>query len=163
MIEFLARFISNIPVWVPFLLCFLVWIGFVSSKEREAPKIIYYLFPLLILVSLVRVSTLPHATIAWSVFVIGTLIGAMVGYRLQGKWLVADLGNRVRVSGEWFTMVTVLAIFLIQFSNGAVGGISPSTASTTWFVALVGLIVSIATGTFLGRAFRVIFAAKHGV
>lgn len=157
MIEFFTQFVSRIPIWVPALFCLLAWVGLIAAKEREVPKFIYYLFPLLTVISIARVSTLPHSSIAWSVFFIGTGLGALIGYRLQRKWLLEDLGKRVLVSGEWFTMGAVMLLFFVQFLNGAIGGLAPSVASTVWFVAAIGLIVSMATGTFLGRAIRVVF------
>ncbi len=151
--------IANIPVWVPILFCFLVWLGLISAKEREAPKWIYVTFLSFPLIPMVQASSSSNLALAWSVFVVGMLLGATFGYRLQERWLLEDLGDAVRVSGEWVSMGVMMLIFFTQVISGIMSDMRPDLASLPAVIAIFGLIVSAGTGSFVGRALRVILAS----
>ncbi len=148
--------VNGAPIWVWPLLVLLLFIGYMASKPRQTSIIVFYCLPLLGLISISSVASLPFQTVAWTGFAIGYVAGAAGAYLLQNKWLLGKQGRTISLSGEWFTMLVLMVIFWMNFAGGMMEAINPGLYSTEGFIALSALLVGAAAGSFLGRALKVI-------
>lgn len=148
--------LSGAPIWVWPLLIVLLFIGYKASKPRQTSVILFYYLPLLGLISINSVTSLPFQKVAWICFGIGYVAGAAGAYTLQNKWLLGKQDKTILLSGEWFTMLVLMVIFWMNFTGGMVEAVSPGVYSTQGFIALFALLVGAASGSFLGRALKVI-------
>ncbi|USG60013.1 hypothetical protein NBZ79_12575 [Sneathiella marina] len=148
--------LTGAPLWVWPLLGVLLYLGFRATKPRQAPVFLFYCLPLLGVISLNTVSSLPHQAVVWGCFGAGYLIGVISAYPLQGKWLVGKQGTTVSLTGEWFTMLTLMIIFWMNFAGGVTQAISPQIYSGMVFMVVFTLVTGWASGCFLGRALKVI-------
>jgi membrane protein YqaA with SNARE-associated domain len=87
--------------------------------------------------------------------------GIYRGYRLQGRWLISKDASTVTLAGEWFTMAVLMTIFWVNFANGTVQAVAPEITAAPMFLIPLVLLVSVASGSFTGRAVNVVRAA-HG-
>lgn len=152
--------LSGAPIWVWPLLFLLLFIGYRASKPRQISTIVFYCLPLLGLISVSSVASLPFQIIAWASFGIGYFAGAAGAYALQNKWLLGKQDRIISLSGEWFTMLILMIIFWMNFAGGMAKAISPGLHSTEGFVVVFALLVGAASGSFLGRALKVIVFSR---
>lgn len=148
--------LKNAPVWVWPLLCFLIVIGWISSRDRKSSIYIYYFLPFIGFTGFGSIASLSFPIVAWGGFLIGYLLGSIVGYRKQANWVISKDGNALQLKGEWFTMLAVMVTFWMNFVSGTVKAVSPSAHGSPVFVLLFVCIVGIASGTFLGRSLKII-------
>lgn len=156
----MMQIIDRTPVWVWPLLIGLVFLGLRSTKDRVGPIWLYYAIPLIGLMGLRTIFSLPQGPVVWIGFAMAFLIGATVGYRLQVKWIIEKLAQTVRVRGEWFTFAMIMVLFLSNFVLGVTRGVSPLTVSNPVFLALFVTVIGFASGSFTGRSLRIIKAEK---
>ena len=148
--------LSGAPIWIWPLLVLLLFIGYKASKPRKTSAIAFYFLPFLGLISINSVTSLPFQVVAWGCFGVGYITGAAGAYVLQNKWLLGKQDRTISLSGEWFTMLTLMIIFWMNFAGGMMKAVSPGVYSTQGFIALFTLLVGAASGSFLGRALKVI-------
>lgn len=148
--------LEGAPVWVWPLLGLLLVIGDRASKPRQIPVILFYFLSLLGLIPINGMVSLPFQVTAWSGYAVGFVAGAAGGYVLQGKWLLGRQGKMLSLSGEWFTMLVLMVVFWTNFAGGMMQAIRPETYSTPVFVALFATLVGAASGSFFGRAVKII-------
>jgi len=153
--------LNGAPIWVWPLLGLLLFIGYKASKPRQVSIIMFYCLPLLGLISVNSVLSLPFQSVAWVCFGIGYVAGAAGAYALQNKWLRGKQSRTISLSGEWFTMLILMIIFWMNFAGGMMKAVSPEIYSTAGFVALYTLLVGAASGSFLGRALKVINYSRN--
>lgn len=153
--------LGGAPVWVWPLLVLLLFLGYKASKPRQTSVILFYFLPFLGLISINNVTRLPFQTMAWTCFGIGYVAGAVGAYALQNKWLLGKQGRIISLSGEWFTMLVLMVIFWMNFASGMMKAISPGIYSTQEFIALFALLVGAASGSFLGRALKVLGYSRN--
>ena len=152
----LEGILGGAPVWVWPLLLLLLFIGYKASRPRKIPVILFYCMPLLGLISISSVTSLPFQAMAWTFFAAGYGAGAVYAHALQNNWLLGKQDRIISLSGEWFTMLVLMIIFWMNFAGGMVKAISPEIYSTPGFIAVFALLIGAASGSFLGRALRVI-------
>lgn len=149
--------LTNTPYWVWILFAALLITGLQSSKTRELWLLPYFLLPLLIFASLFTLLKLPNPSLAWSVWALAYLSGAIAGYTLQGRWILQRNGWRIRLKGEWLTLTMMMVIFGANFANGLLSAISPSLLATPIFLILFATATGLSSGSFLGRSLRIAF------
>lgn len=146
--------ISNIPLWVWPLFVLLLVVGLRATRPRRAPLALIMALPLLGVLSLRALAALPSPQIVWSLWALGLLIGVLLGYRLQARWLIARQGAWVQLRGEWLTLVVMMVIFWSNFTLGMATAIAPGVIALPVIQGVVALILGACAGTFLGRAIR---------
>lgn len=151
-----SRYVTGAPLWVWPLLGLLIWIGLRATKERDAPVALYWLLPLFVLLPLRSIIGSAWPALAWSVFAGAYLAGAHAGYRYQVGVVIARDGARVRVRGEWVTLATVLAVFLMSYLRGAMGAVAPEVLGSAAGVAAFAALSGALSGQFAGRTLSVI-------
>jgi len=145
------QILSAIPLWVFPLLLGLVLLGARARREREVPILLIYSLPLLGLLPLSRALGLALPEMALS----GLALGWLAGHHLQHNWILWRGPRRVRVRGEWLTMVTLLGIFALNLALGMAEGIAPALTMTRGACLGFGLLAGILSGSLAGRAIRV--------
>ncbi len=160
MTQWINGVLSGAPVWVWPLLVLLIFVGVRASRPRRLPIAVFYGLPLLGLMSVNGLLSLPNQAETLAGYAMGYLLGILVGYWLQARWLLAKDEHMVSLAGEWFTLLTVMLIFWMNFAGGMAKAISPDTYARPEFSLLFGLAVGWAAGTFLGRVLRVVFTAR---
>lgn len=150
--------LSGAPIWVWPLLVLLVVLGVRASRPRQTSVLLIFFLPLLGLITIRSVGALPHPSFAWIGFGVGYLAGLILGYALQGKWIVGRQGMNISLGGEWFTMLTMMLIFWMNFAGGVTKAIGPDLYASVGFSVAFALVVGWASGSFLGIALRVMRA-----
>lgn len=153
-----VQFLNGAPVWIWPLLILLIVLGFRASRTRTAPIFLFFLLPLLGVLSVRSVNALPAAQTVWVFFGIAYLVGAYGGYIFQGKRIISKSQGHVTLQGEWLTMAVLMLIFWMRFASGAIKAVSPETYASANFHMVFSIIAGLVAGTFIGRAVRLIMA-----
>ncbi|MGR3837206.1 MAG: hypothetical protein ACU0A2_02530 [Cognatishimia sp.] len=152
------RYIEGIfqgaPLWVWPLLLALIILGLLSTRTRSVQRAAFFTFPLMVLITINSIASLPNPWVVWPAFVLGYGIGAYVAYGLQSRWILGRDGNRLMISGEWFTMAALMTIFFSNFVAGAVEAMVPQAYQSAEFMVPFAFIIAAASGSFLGRSVR---------
>lgn len=148
--------LTNTPVWVWPLFIGLIVLGLRATRQRRSPVALIVLMPLLGGLSLRSLATLPTPTLVWSIWAAGIILGAIIGARLQSRWLIKREGAYVTLKGEWLTLVVLVTIFGSNFVFGALRAIAPALLSTPSLQAGLALALGLCAGSFLGRAVHVL-------
>lgn len=144
--------ISNAPVWVWPLLIGLLFLGLRATKERAVSKAVLLSLPLLALLSLPTLMRMEPAILVWMLYPLGYAIGAYIGYIKQARWLIADDGLHVTVSGEWLTLTSIMILFSANFVGGTISAMAPQVYTSPGFVAAYLALLATTSGLFGGRA-----------
>lgn len=152
----MVNIVTNIPVWVLPLFLGLVWLGMRATRERRVSPLPMLAMPLMGMMAVNRAQTLPQAEIALTALALAFAVGALVGFALQKRWIIATDGRRVHLRGEWLTLATLLGLFAINFAVGLAEGLGLALVSGVAFAGLFGAVAGVLSGTLLGRALRVV-------
>ena len=150
--------LAAIPLWVFPLFVVLVLLGLKSRQERSLPMAVVVLLPTVGLVTVPTLIALPHAGFALGAHALAYAAGAAAGYRLQGRWILAKGGGRVRLSGESLTLAGMMTLFSAKFVHGAMTAVAPAAVSGLAYVGAFAAVTGFAAGLFGGRALRTIIA-----
>lgn len=148
--------LTNTPVWVWPLFIGLIVLGLRATRERRSPVALIAALPLLGGLSLRSLATLPAPALVWSVWATALVIGAILGARLQSRWLIQREGAYVTLKGEWLTLVVLVTIFGSNFVFGALRAVAPALFSAPVLQAGLALVLGLCAGSFLGRALQVL-------
>lgn len=103
MLEFIIAWAKGLilgpPIWVWFLLVYLVFIGVKSLKTRRVPIFVFYLTPFLGLLSIRTIGNLDHSAMAWSVFGTIYILSAIGFYIWQKRNLLERQKRHVVIRG----------------------------------------------------------------
>lgn len=157
----IGQILTGAPIWVWPLLALLVFLGTKATKLRETPVILIYCLPLLGILSLRSVGSLPSPITAWSIFALSYSIGAFLGFKYQSKWVLEHKGKTVILKGEWITLVAMMSLFWANFAIGFVQATNPELLGDASFVAPFCALIGLAAGSFLGRALKVMKGGIH--
>lgn len=148
----LSAIISGTPIWVWPLLLLLILIGFRARRSRTAPVALFYLLPLMGILSVRSVSALPAAQTVWIFFGITYFIGGYGGFIFQRKRIISKFQGRVTLKGEWLTLTVLMIIFWMRFAGGMIEAIGPETYASFSFHIVFASLAGLVAGTFIGRA-----------
>lgn len=154
--EILSGIWQNAPVWVWPLFFVLIFIGVMASRDRNSSIIPYIFYPLFGLSAANSVGGLVHIPLNWIAFSGAYLIGAVLAFRWQDRLITKKNGTKLQLRGEWITMLILMVIFFSNFVNGVIAAIAPVAQATVGFVVLFAAIIGACSGSFTGRAIRVL-------
>lgn len=152
----MLQFITGAPVWVWPLFALLVYLGIHSSKERNSSVKSAYFLPLLGLTTINGIIALPNQSLSWSAFLLFYAAFGFATYRLQERWIVSRDGSRVTLAGEWFTFGVLMTQFVTNYADGVTKAVNPDLYTSPTFSVIFASVIGAASGTFLGRALRII-------
>lgn len=160
--EFMSGWIKGLifgpPIWVWFLLTYLIFIGVKSFNTRKVPIFIFYLTPLLGLLSLRTISRLEHIEIVWAAFGLIYILSAVGFFNWQKRNLLERQKRHVVLKGEWVSLVSFMVIFWANFVQGVLTAVSPETYQSLEFVVIFAALLGLVSGSFLGRPLSNIFS-----
>jgi hypothetical protein len=154
---------TGAPLWVWPLLAVLVLLGLRSTRSRVSPVLPFYLIPFLAILAVRAVAALHATPELWGLFAASYAMGAVLGWRVQPRWIMGRDDRRVALRGEALTLVTILTVFLANFALGTMQAVAPQVAAGTGFRAGFVLIVGLVAGLFLGRTLAILRAPRAGL
>lgn len=144
--------LTGTPVWVWPVLVGLVFVGLRATQTRLIPVWLIYALPVLGVLSVRALIGLSPDYTAWCAFLLSYLGGMALGLSLGRRLILGREGNRIRLVGEWLTLVQVLAIFAMNFVTGVLRAVAPNVVETTAYPIGFALVAGLAAGLFAGRA-----------
>jgi hypothetical protein len=136
----IAQIITHTPVWVWFILLFLIWRGLGSTLTRDIGLTRLVLMPCVLLVlSLWSAFSAGISSAILAGLAIGALAGVAAGLVLERRNPATNLGNgRIRVPGEWTTLIVILVVFLTRYIRVVAGIMAPALAASAPFLIVMG-------------------------
>jgi hypothetical protein len=149
-------FLEHIPVWVYFLFCFLIWLGFKASKTSVVKLQKMLITPTVFFLLSLR-SLYVHLDIdafVLSIYVIASAVGIAIGYwQVKSQALRVDRENGLlEIPGTWGVMVLILIIFFTKAYFGYELGMDPDALTNTAFEVAFIAVSAICSGMFVGKA-----------
>lgn len=158
----IQQIISHTPSYVWALLAFLVYRGWLASKDRETSLLKVALIPLVMLglaVSGIHADG-PLGETVWLVWAAGAaLSGALIWNCSSGEIRVDRVAGSIFQRGSWMPLGLMLAIFATKYSVAVLSAMHPQLAHTLLFSGAVTLLYGVFNGLFLGRLAR--YAAAY--
>lgn len=159
----LMGILTGPPIWVWPLLGLLILIGLISMRTRVTKVWPFYLLPLFAFIAMNSVSNLGPTPGLWGLFAASYGAGAILGWRIQPRWIISRDDRRVALKGEGLTIVMVLSVFVANFAVGLISALAPQIAERVMFQAGFVLIVGLMAGLFLGRAVAILKSPPVGL
>ncbi|MGB7243716.1 MAG: hypothetical protein WBC93_16735 [Sulfitobacter sp.] len=154
--EVLLGIWQNAPVWIWPLFFILLLIGFLAMRTRNSSIIPYFFYPLFGLSAANAISGLVHVPTSWTVFAVSYLVGVALAFRWQDGLILQKTGWTMRLKGDRITILILMLIFFSNFVNGVVEAVAPQMREMTVFTAIFASVIGMCSGSFTGRALRVI-------
>lgn len=156
MLQFIGGVFANAPIWVWPLFFVLLGIGIFSSKERDSSAIPYLFYPAFGLTALGSIGDLAVQPLGWQVFTGGYIVAIFAAFVWQDRLVIEKTGWHLRLKGEWGTLLILMTIFLSNFVAGTLNVVASEFAATPGFVVGFAAIIGACSGSFTGRAIRVL-------
>jgi hypothetical protein len=143
-------------------LAFLLYRGYLASKDREMSLFKVALIPLVMLgLALAGIRTdgvLGEAV--WAVWALGVAVSASLIWKLSTRDIAVNrAAGTVLQRGSWMSMGLMVAIFVTKYAVAVLSAIRPELAHSLAFAAGVTLLFGVFNGLFLGRLAR--YAAAY--
>lgn len=155
--EIFFAILAGVPVWIWPLLLVLVLLGLHSSRDHPVLIPTYLAMPLIAISNLPTLQAQPNLELALAVWGVTYLCGALLGHRLQTRWMITRRGLKAWVRGEWFSMAMMMLLFWVNFANALVDAVAPEISASLAFGLILATLLGLASGSFLGRALRILF------
>lgn len=157
----IQQIISHTPIYVWALLAFLVYRGWLASKDRETSLLKVALIPLIMLglaVSGIR-SNGPLGEAVWALWAVGAAASGALLWTLSTREIRVDrAAGTISQRGSWMPLGLMLAIFATKYSVAVLSAIHPELAHSLPFATAITLLYGVFNGLFLGRLARYIAA-----
>src|SRR5471030_214407 len=154
----LQQIISHTPLYVWALLAFLMYRGYLASKDREATLRNLAIIPGVMLVLSIqgilgKFGGSDVALVAWAA---GAIVSTAVTWSLiDASRITAHRGKgTLHLRGSWVSLMLMMAIFVVKYSVAIVSAMHPALSeSSTFMLAICGLF-GLCNGIFFGRLLR---------
>ncbi|WP_424988027.1 hypothetical protein [Microbulbifer sp. S227A] len=153
---------QNAPGWVWPLFLVLLAVGLLSMKSRRSSTIPYFFYPLFGLSAAGSVGGLVHVPLNWVAFALCYLLGMGLAYRWQDGLILQKTGRRMQLKGDRITLAILMLIFFSNFVNGIVEAVGPQFLGAVMYTVVFASIIGAGSGSFTGRALRVITLGERG-
>lgn len=152
------------PIWVYFILAYLLFIGIKSSKPRTLSLKKLFIMPLVF--TSLSIHTLLTA-FKVDIFSIGIWTFAIIAGALLGWLQVYSTSIKVdrthyliAIPGSWTTLIIILIIFTTKYYFSYQLAVDPALATQTFFEFLVLAVSGACTGLFVGRLLTYLYRFK---
>lgn len=153
----IQQIISHTPIYVWALLAFLVYRGWLASKDRETSLLKVALIPLVMLglaVSGIR-SSGPLGELVWAVWAAGAALSGALIWNFSTREIRVDrAAGTISQRGSWMPLGLMLAIFTTKYSVAVLSAFHPELAHSLLFSTAITLLYGLFNGLFLGRLAR---------
>ncbi len=147
---------QNAPIWVWPLFFVLLAIGVLAMKTRSSSIVPYFFYPLFGLTAVKALMGLGHIPTSWIVFASFYMVGLTVAFRWQDGLILEKKGRMMRLQGDKMTILILMLIFFSNFVNGVFEAVAPHVLSTLLYTVIFGGLIGLCSGSFTGRALRVV-------
>ena len=159
------QIITHTPLWVWAILAFLMYRGYLASKDRELGLRAIFVIPVVMLaLSLQGIAGSfgfnEASVVSW---VASALLGSVISWKMVTDRSVRVLPQKAGVfyRGSWGPMALMMAIFLVKYCVNVMIAINPSLRTDTTFIAVVCLTYGLFNGLFLGKMLKVLTMYKQ--
>ncbi|MFS2007923.1 DUF6622 family protein [Duganella sp. CT11-25] len=153
----IQQIISHTPVYVWALLAFLLYRGYLASRDRESSLLKVALIPGVMLV-LALSGMNAHGALGagvWGVWAVGMLAGAALTWQVtSGDIAVNRAAGTVLQRGSWLPLALMVAIFLTKYTVAVLSVMHPELPHSLPFALGVTTLYGLFNGVFIGRLAR---------
>lgn len=147
---------QNAPVWVWPLFFVLLTIGLLARRDRSSSIIPYFFYPLFGLSAANAIQGLTHVPTNWITFAAAYVIGMAIAFRWQDSLILQKSGWTMQLRGDKGTLVILMTIFFSNFIGGVLQAVAPQVLDAMAYTLVFAAIIGACSGSFTGRALRVI-------
>jgi hypothetical protein len=153
----IQQIISHTPVYVWALLAFLLYRGYLASRDRESSLLKVALIPGVMLVLALSGMNADGALGAgvWGVWAVGMLAGTALTWQVtSGDIAVNRAAGTVLQRGSWLPLALMVAIFLTKYTVAVLSVMHPELPHSLPFALGVTTLYGLFNGVFIGRLAR---------
>ena len=159
--EILQQFLTQTPVWVWFLLVYLIMKGVKARRPGDTTLLKMAIIPVIFtawglsdLVTLYGVAA--DTTLLW---LLGIAVGSVIGWMIVSRYaIVADKAAGVIHRPADNTLLPLLLLtFAIKYSFGVIGATSPALLAEMGFRIADLVLSGLFTGIFIGKFLRYVW------
>jgi hypothetical protein len=159
--EILQQFLTQTPVWVWFLLVYLIMKGVKARRPGDTTLLKMAIIPVIFtawglsdLVTLYGVAA--DTTLLW---LLGIAVGSVIGWMIVSRYaIVADRAAGVIHRPADNTLLPLLLLtFAIKYSFGVIGATSPALLAEMGFRIADLVLSGLFTGIFIGKFLRYVW------
>jgi hypothetical protein len=157
----IQQIVSHTPVYVWALLAFLMYRGWLASKDRQASLLKVALIPLVMLaLAVTGIKTDgPLGEGIWAVWAVGAAASAALIWTLSTREIVVDrAAGTITQRGSWMPLGLMIAIFATKYAVAVVSAMHPELPHSLPFAVGITLLYGVFNGLFLGRLARYVAA-----
>ena len=152
------EFLTGAPIWVYFLLFYLVSKGIKALKSHTVPyKKLFYLPILFACFSFYSLSTTVYSlNLALFFYGIFLIFGMILGYLLVKRMTIQidQEKNLFKLPGTPLTLILILSMFLLKYLSNYLIAVNPLIKTQALFNGFYFGISGLGTGLLLGRLIR---------
>jgi hypothetical protein len=139
------------------LLAFLLYRGYLASRDRESSLLKLSIIPGVMLV-LALSGMNGHGALGagvWGVWAVGVLAGMALIWRLSGGDIAVDrAAGTIHQRGSWMPLLLMVAIFSTKYTVAVASAMHPELPHNLSFALGVTALYGVFNGVFLGRLAR---------
>lgn len=153
----IQQIVSHTPVYVWALLGFLLYRGYLASRDREVSLLKLSVIPGVMLVLALSGMSANGAlgNGVWGVWAVGVVAGMALTWRLTSGDIAIDrAAGTIHQRGSWVPLALMVAIFLTKYSVAVVSAMHPELPHSLPFALGVTALYGVFNGVFLGRLAR---------
>ena len=159
----LQEILAHTPIWVWFILLFLISRGIKASQDRYVSLKTILILPVLMLLWSLQ-GLLQHFGATIDVLMvwlsgIGLGLGAMMKFGNKNAVTFADDGQ-FHLRGSWIPMIFLVSLFLMKYAENVLVVMLPALKVDLRFVIVVSVVYGIMNGVFLANFVRAIVLLK---
>jgi len=154
----LQQIISHTPLYVWALLAFLMYRGYLASKDREATLRNLAIIPGVMLVLSIqgilgKFGGSDVALVAWAAGAIAST--ALTWTLVDASRITADRSKgTLHQRGSWIPLMLMLSIFVVKYAVAIVSAMHPELNDSGTFMFAVCILFGLFNGIFFGRLLR---------
>lgn len=145
--------ISNVPIWVWFILVFVIYRGYKLSQESVVNiQSNLIIFGIILVFGISRVISLKHDAVIYAgVYILSSLLLSVVFSRVLDKlYSFMWVEDKLVRSKSYLPMIMIIFMFISKFTFAFIDALNLSFTNSVLYVVIYALISSLSTGFFLG-------------
>jgi hypothetical protein len=149
----LHQILVRTPSYVWILLAFLIYRGWLASRDREMPLFNIFVIPAVMLglslnELLNRFGLHSVPLLCWGA---GLLAGTAIAARLAAPVSADRAKGTISQQGSWVPLVTMLMVFIVKYATAVTFAVKPALAASAVVALPVALLFGLMNGALAGR------------